>query len=517
MIANFKKWESIYSLLTISLLPFITLELVRRVWLKRVKRYPLPPGPPQRLFIGNTVDQLPGGNQPWVTYASWSKIYGPVIHTHILNRTTVFLNSAKAVVDLLESRSSIYSSRPRTVMTGHIAGRKLTVFGISFLHPRFKTYRKLLNSGLNPRAATSYRPIQQQEARILLKSLLHKPENFVNHIRTNAAAIILKVTYGYDLHQNSHEVDFVKLIEDGFELSSQLSIPRRFALVEAFPFLRFLPSWFPGASFKRLALRIGRELDRIDDVPFKWAKETIASGNYVESFMSKHLQPVSGKHLSEDEQDTIKYSSAALYVGGADTTVSALVSFIYIMATNPEVQKHAQAEVDSVINGRLPTFDDLPSLPYVKAVLKETLRWGSVAPLGLRHSVIQDDVYEGYRIPKGSTVIANIWAITHDEEVYPKPMMFKPERHLGDHPETDPFKFVFGFGRRVCPGSHLAEMSLMLTMSSILVTFDVRKALDADGKEIDPPAEWSTGVTSHLKPFPCWISPRSADTMSLLE
>jgi cytochrome P450 len=66
---------------------------------------------------------------------------------------------------------------------------------------------------------------------------------------------------------------------------------------------------------------------------------------------------------------------------------------------------------------------------------------------------MQEDVYEGYRIPEGATVIANIFAITRDEEMYPDPSEFRPERFLGPSPQLDPHKFVFGFGRRACPGA----------------------------------------------------------------
>ena len=81
---------------------------------------------------------------------------------------------------------------------------------------------------------------------------------------------------------------------------------------------------------------------------------------------------------------------------------------------------------------------------------------------------MQDDVYDNYFISKGTKVIANIWcvllnllansflhptrAITHDEEIYPDPFTFNPSRHLGDDAQPDPYKFVFGFGRRACPG-----------------------------------------------------------------
>jgi cytochrome P450 len=76
---------------------------------------------------------------------------------------------------------------------------------------------------------------------------------------------------------------------------------------------------------------------------------------------------------------------------------------------NPEVQKRAQAEIDHVAPNRLPTFDDYDSLPYIRAILKESARWGPTTPLGLPHRVMEDDVYENYLIPGGSTVFLNIW------------------------------------------------------------------------------------------------------------
>jgi cytochrome P450 len=79
------------------------------------------------------------------------------------------------------------------------------------------------------------------------------------------------------------------------------------------------------------------------------------------------------------------------------------------MALYPEVQKRAQADIDHAVHDRLPTLDDLDALPYLRALIKEISRWGPVAPLGLPHRVLQDDVYEGYFIPKGATVVGNVW------------------------------------------------------------------------------------------------------------
>ena len=80
-----------------------------------------------------------------------------------------------------------------------------------------------------------------------------------------------------------------------------------------------------------------------------------------------------------------------------------------VMALYPEVQRRAQADIDRAVHNRLPTFEDYDSLPYIKAVIKEILRWGPVAPFGLPHATIKDDVYRNYFCPKGVSVIGNIW------------------------------------------------------------------------------------------------------------
>jgi len=287
--------------------------------------------------------------------------------------------------------------------------------------------------------------------------------------------------------------------------------------VEFMPLLRFVPDWFPGAGFKRVAQDAKPRLGRIESEPFKWAEKNIETGNYIESFTSKFLRPESGTFPDDGEKDIIKWVAGGLYLGGADTTVSILTTFFYVMALHPEIQERAQVEIDQIACGRLPTLDDYNSMPYMRAILRETVRWGPVAPIGLPHRVIRDDIYDNYWIPKGATVIANIWAITHDEEVYPDPSKFDPDRHLGDHPQADPFQFTFGFGRRVCPGAHFAELQMFLNMASILASFKLMKPLDDDGHEYEPSTEFqSTAATIHLKPFPCRIIPRSKEVAQMI-
>ena len=144
------------------------------------------------------------------------------------------------------------------------------------------------------------------------------------------------------------------------------------------------------------------------------------------------------------------------------------------MTQYPEVQRKAQLELDTVVGrDRLPEFSDLDSLPYIRAIVKELLRWHVVVPIGLPHRVVADDEYNGYFIPGGATILVNVWhvaifshqvmtfmplhrGISRDPAVYPEPERFIPERFLNsdgqfDVQGRDPSDLVFGFGRRSVP------------------------------------------------------------------
>jgi len=105
-------------------------------------------------------------------------------------------------------------------------------------------------------------------------------------------------------------------------------------------------------------------------------------------------------------------------------------------------------------------------------------------------------------------------SMSRDPSIYPEPEEFLPERYEGMDAETakltDPRKFVFGFGRRVCPGRHLAELSIWLAVANILATLNIRKSRDVAGREITPSISYTTGFASHSEEFPCDIWPRTS-------
>ncbi|KIJ26400.1 hypothetical protein M422DRAFT_145448, partial [Sphaerobolus stellatus SS14] len=93
------------------------------------------------------------------------------------------------------------------------------------------------------------------------------------------------------------------------------------------------------------------------------------------------------------------------------------------------IQGKGQKEIDDLLRGeRLPKLEDMPSLPFVRDIMREVLRWNPVAPLGIPHLLTQENAYREFRFPKGMTVIPNIWLMLHDRQVYPDPNDFNPDR-----------------------------------------------------------------------------------------
>jgi cytochrome P450 len=131
--------------------------------------------------------------------------------------------------------------------------------------------------------------------------------------------------------------------------------------------------------------------------------------------------------------------------------------------------------------------------------------------MALFHATAEDDVYNGFLIPKDTTVVTNLWAMMNDEEVYPSPDVFDPDRFLegngkgGKGRQRDPREIAFGFGRRRCAGQAFAEASVWIQMATVLATLNLEKAVDEKGKTIEPIREHLTAVVRYDFVFYCCI------------
>ncbi|KAF2103859.1 cytochrome P450 [Rhizodiscina lignyota] len=484
------------------------LYVVKRLVFDKQRKAPLPPGPKGLPILGNIKDLPPPGQPEWLHWKKLKDGYGPISSITVLGQTLVLIHDSKAAIDLMERRSTNYSSRPRLVFGFEMCGWKDTISSLPY-GPRHRTARKYAYSILGTKAAVSkFYPLQEAEVRRFLFRTMNNPADVIQHIRTEAGAIILKATYDYTIEPHSRD-PLVDLADAALAQFSS-AVTAGAWMVDMMPFLKYMPDWVPGTDFKRTARLWHKTLMDVVDRPFTYVKQQMAQKHYHPSFVSKLLEEPGQERITPESEFIIKWSAASLYTGGADTTVSTLSCFFLAMTLFPEVQRKAQEEIDRIVGtARLPTFEDRDNLRYVEAVVTEALRWHPVAPLAIPHLTEEDDIYDGYLLPKGSLIIANSWWLLHDPKVYNEPMEFKPERFLGENAEPDARNYCYGYGRRICPGRVLADSSVFLTIASALAAFNISKATDANGKEIEPKVEFTPGIISHPVPFGCTIKPRS--------
>ncbi|KAJ7835693.1 cytochrome P450 [Mycena leptocephala] len=474
----------------------------------RCHKLPLPPGPPKLPLVGNLFE-LPSTFQ-WKSYTRWSKQYdSDIIHLDLAGTSVIVLSSFETTDALFEKRFSLYSDRGDFSMVNELMG---WYFNIG---EEWRIHRRLFQGAFNVKAARKYEPAELVGRHALLARLLHTPEDFMHHFRQMAGEIIMAAAYGIDVLPSNDP--YVTLAHKAVRTAAIAAVPGVY-LVDTF----HIPRWFPGAGFKRVAEEWSKLSRGMLELPFAETKRQMDSGVAPPSFTADSLQALNDPDKEPYyKEHHVKQTAGTMYSGGADTTVSALGTFILAMLAYPEVQKTAQAEIDSLTGGKyLPSFEDEVSLPYMSALVKDVMRWENVAPFAIPRLLANDDEYRGYRLPAGSIVVGNAWAILHDERVYPDPHKFKPERFLLDgklnlavrNPDA-----AFGFGRRLCPGRHMAFSSIWITVVSILATFDITKAVDEKGNVVELSYEYLSGVISTPVPFKCTITPRSQETVALIQ
>ncbi|CAE6490884.1 unnamed protein product [Rhizoctonia solani] len=450
------------------------------------------------------------------------RLNSDIIYMDIMGQPLVILNSAQDASELLEKRSVSYSDRVAPPMVSSPTLLDWSGF-ISMLpySDLWRRQRRRMNEWLNIRAVRQFDGLQQDETRFLLGRLLDISastqlfDKIKHQFFFAMGSVTFKLAYGYRLKsdQDPFFLNAVEATENIFDSTMMGNF-----LVNVFPALSYVPDWFPGTGWKRIARRRREQKNLAVDAPYEWTKRQVAAGDFEPSVLSALLQDhhlVTG--LSDADRDNeLKELGFILFVGGTDTSATALVNFIAAMIISPEAQAKAQAEIDSVLGyaTRLPTSSDETQLPYIRNLILEVLRWQPVGPTGLPHACYQEDVYQGYDIQKGTILLGNVWAMSRDEAVYKDPEIFEPDRFLDSRVPPVP---GFGWGRRKCPGIHFAETSLFLIISSLLTTFNISRKKDQNGKEIIPKIEAAYNHLSlPLKPFEFELLPRSKKHRQLI-
>lgn len=164
---------------------------------------------------------------------------------------------------------------------------------------------------------------------------------------------------------------------------------------------------------------------------------------------------------------------------------------------NPEAMLKAKKELGKMIGCSVPLEEsDISKLPYLQAIIKETLRLHPPVPLLLPRKAERNVDIGGYTIPKDAQVMVNVWTIGRDPTIWLNPTLFSPERFLGSDIDVKGRNFElvpFGAGRRICPGLQLANRMLLLMLGSLVNSFDWK--LEGDMKPEDMDMNDKFGIT----------------------
>ncbi|KAG1745498.1 cytochrome P450 [Suillus paluster] len=453
----------------------------------------LPPGPTPLPLIGNILSI--DAKAPWLTYAQWHAVYGNLFFMRILDQDVIVINSEHVAKALMDKRSRIYSDRP------YLATREpfglAVVFAFTPYGDEWRLSRRVFHQTFRPESAVKFRPMQMKRAHELIVNLIEDPQDYHAHLATFSSSVAMEVVYDYQT--KARDDPLVRTAENAVALGLPMITPEKSMLLKAFPFLLKLPDWCWGSSIKRDAQSSRNSMSEMTEVPFQYAQQHMAENlsNGQLSMVTENLQRME----KQDEGSKPKFEAALKRAATTAITTSTLMVFVLAMVSYPDVQQRAQAEIDSVVGSdRLPTFEDRRSLPYVESVLREVFRWHPIVPLGVPHATSSDDIYEGHFIPQGLLLMSNP-GIARDEKRYPEPSRFMPERFMdvnGALTDDDPAEYIFGLGRRGCPGRFTADSSVWSAIVTMLATVDFSLAKDDQGKVIDFTPQFTTGLTQYL-------------------
>ncbi|KAK3323056.1 cytochrome P450 [Apodospora peruviana] len=443
-------------------------------------------------LIGRVHDVPAKGS--WLKFYEWSRIYGPIYQTKMFGTVHVWISSEQIAHDLLSKRAPVYSDRPLipNLPNNRTSGDYLALLGRT---ETWKRQRKLCNHLMHTSSLASLHSYPTLERDRMLFLMLRDPGNYLEWIEQFTSRTISRLSWG-----TAHPASVLR--HTTFGLLETISPSG--ALPNVIGFLRHVP--YVISPWKRKE-KARQELEgKLFKANVGFVEKMMATQKAEPSFIKTFLQ---SKEAADEMEKTHKWGETdearqvvgLMAIAGALTIGSPIQSYILAMCHYPEWQYKLQEEIDVVLEGRCPQWEDREKLPMLRAVVKEVIRWRPAVPTGIPHATEKDDIYNGYFIPAGATIHALEWGITRDETVYPDPETFNPRRWLDpsftttyrepltQYPNLNGFS-QFGFGRRTCQGVPIVEQDLFLTMGGMAWAFDMRKKRDPKtGAEV--PVHWN--------------------------
>ncbi|MCL7045072.1 hypothetical protein MKW94_016552 [Papaver nudicaule] len=434
-----------------------------------------PAGPRKLPIIGN-LHQL-GGDAPFhVVLANLAKVYGGVFTIWVGSwRPMIIISELDKAWEVLVNKSSDYSARDMPNITKVISANWQNIVH-SDSGPFWHNIRKgLQNVALSPLNVSSQSHLQERDMRNLIKSMqqsasqkngILKP---LDYVKEEAVRLVSRLIFGQDFVDENFVVGMRRALEELERISGYASLYS--SLADAFRFCEHLP------GHKKSVREVNAMKER--------------SENLIRPHIVSNPPPNTYLHflISQDfSEDVIISAILEVFSLSVDSIAGTTVWALTFLVREQKIQEKLYCEIKKATGGRRPVkVEDVNKLPYLQALMKETMRMKPIAPLAIPHKASKETSLMGKNIDKGTVVMVNLYAIQHNPNVFPEPYKFIPERFLkdansdggfGDIKKMESSLIAFGAGMRICAGMDLGKLQLAFGLASLVNEFKWDCAVD---------------------------------------
>ncbi|KAL8477552.1 hypothetical protein ACS0TY_029735 [Phlomoides rotata] len=451
---------------------------------------------------------------PHVNLGALADKYGPIFKIQLGVRHVVVVSGPELVKELFTTNDVAVSSRPTVKLAEHLAYNR-AMLGFTPYGAYWRELRKLVSLEL-----FSSRRVELESKLCVLETaqsinelyklwenkkdgsgrVLVDMKQWFGYLNMN---IVLRLVAGKRFESGDDAAETRRVMRDFFHLAGF------FVPADALPYL----GWLDLGGYEKRMKRIAKEFDQVIGEWLAEHREKEYSGqDKPRDFMDVMLSAVKGANFQGkyDVDTIIKATCGNLIAGGTDTTTVVLIWALSLLLNNRHILQKAQEELDRHVGReRQVNESDINNLVYLQAITKEVLRLYPPGPLAGTRKFTEDCNVGGYRVPKDTWLIVNLWKLHRDPKVWHDPLEFRPERFLSEHKHVDVkghnFELIpFGAGRRICPGTTFGLHVLHLVLANLLQAFEFSTVMD---ENID--MSESDGLTNmKTTPLDVLMSPR---------
>ncbi|KAI0976323.1 cytochrome P450 [Xylaria arbuscula] len=470
------------------------------------------PGPTLIPFIGRVHD-LPIKFM-WLKFYEWAQKYSGVngfYNIEIFGVSILVVSDESVAEELMIRRARYNSDRPmiRSIVDSKSSDGSMEYLPLMGKNQYWSRQRRLTHAYLTEASNAHYYGIMHHEAKRWLVRLMENPDDFQFSLEDMASKVMCQLTWD-DPSLSEY------CTKSAWGLLTQMSPAG--PITNVITILWHLPELINPWKIA--------ERKRHDEQKAWWMERLIqtrrnmAQGLQRSCFAQQYLERGHKRsNISGDYEASCVVGMIALV--GIFTVVGPLSYWLVSMVNHPKWQCIVQQEIDEACQGRMPTLEDAPRLPNLRACIKETMRWRPNVPTGVAHEMEVDDIFRGYYLPKGTRILPLDWAFLRNPVKYPDPDNFRPERWL--EPDWPTYQepltqyptikgmTSFGWGQRQCLGQTLTQDELIVACAALSWCFNLKPKKDsATGRDIPVPTDKSNSLLIiKPDPFQMTFEPRS--------